>query len=476
MILELSHLCSKNIGLCALNNRKNNNKMDAKLTQAHQLIQDHQQVIYRLVMLLFGSILSLMLLFNLLNTNASLTMAQPTQVIADLFNSAVSSIISHNMTTTPDTQTIQQTLPPPTKIQLSHDNNIQTITIATGLTIADIFKQSHLDTTDLQKILALPQAYKILSKLQQGQSIELQTNWRRELLSLRYPFNPNNTLVVYRDNGGYKAEVINNGLEERLVNTAFSIHQSLFDAAKQAGFNARLRVQLANIFDSEINFSHDIKPGAKLEVLYQEYYKGGQRQHAGNIVAVEFDNNGHIYQAIRHVSSNGDVGYYTPTGENMQKAFIRAPVHYKYISSPFALHRRHPILHIVRPHYGVDLAAKRGTPIHASSDGEIIFIGRKGGYGNVIKIKNGRIYTTVYAHMEHFAKGLKRGIRVHKGEVIGYVGMTGLATGPHLHYEFRINGHPVNPMTVNLPNGKPIAKKQLKQFEAYAKITLAKLT
>ena len=449
--------------------------MDAKLTQVHQLIQNRQQVLYRFVMLLFGSTLSLMLLFNLLKTNTNIAIVQPTQVIADLFNSAVGNLVSHEQPSISTTQMAKQTLPPPAKVQQDHDNSIQTVTITNGLTIANIFKQSHLNPADLQKILALPEAYNILTKLQQGKNIELQMNWRRQLLSLRYPFNATKTLVVYRDNGAYQAEIISNGLEERLINTSFTIHQSLFDAAKQAGFNARLRVQLANIFDSEVNFSHDIRPGAKLEVLYQEYYKDGHKQHAGDIVAVELENNGHIYKATRHANANGEVGYYTPTGENMQKAFIRTPVHYKYISSPFSLHRKHPILHIVRPHYGVESASKRGTPIHASSDGEIIFMGRKGGYGNTIEIKNGRRYTTLYAHMEHFAKHLKRGLRVHKGQIIGYVGMTGLATGPHLHYEFKINGHPVNPMTVNLPNGNPIAKSQLQQFEAYAKLTLAKL-
>ncbi len=234
-------------------------------------------------------------------------------------------------------------------------------------------------------------------------------------------------------------------------------------------------MELAAIFGWDVDFALDIRAGDSFTVVYEELYLNGEKLRDGDILAAEFNNRGKRYRAIRYQDPRGRTEYYSPDGKNMRKAFLRTPVAFTRISSRFSLGRKHPILHHIRAHKGVDYAAPRGTPIKATGDGKIVFRGRKGGYGNTIIIQHGGRYSTLYAHMSRFARSLRTGRRVRQGQVIGYVGSTGLATGPHLHYEFRINGAHHNPLTVRLPDASPLPRKYRRNFKASTAPYLAQL-
>lgn len=262
---------------------------------------------------------------------------------------------------------------------------------------------------------------------------------------------------------------------KKLILAKGIIHQSFALAAHNAGLSDKMILSLSNIFAWDINFSHETQPGDKFIVLYDAYFDHGKKIKSGDIVAAEFINHNKKLYAIRYETQKNKIDYYTPIGSSLRRDFLRVPIKYQYISSPFNSNRMQPILRIRRPHEGVDLAANAGTPVHATSDGRITFRGRKGGYGKAIFIQNGRHYSTVFAHMSRFDPRFHVGSYVKEGQVIGYVGQTGLATGPHLHYEFHINGVPQNPMKVKLPNATPIPKKELKTYLAYAKTIVQKL-
>ncbi|HLF66329.1 MAG TPA: peptidoglycan DD-metalloendopeptidase family protein, partial [Gammaproteobacteria bacterium] len=205
-------------------------------------------------------------------------------------------------------------------------------------------------------------------------------------------------------------------------------------------------------------------------------YVDGRRSTPGDIIAAEFINQGKVFRAIRYENAAGQVDYYTPEGHSMRKAFIRTPVEFARVSSKFNPHRRHPILHTIRAHKGVDYAAAKGTPVRATSDGVITAANTQRGYGKVIEIQHGSNYSTLYAHLNGYASGMKKGMAVKQGQIIGYVGMTGMATGPHLHYEFRVNGIHKDPLTVELPNSDPIHAKHKLQFLAHVSDVLEQMS
>jgi len=224
-------------------------------------------------------------------------------------------------------------------------------------------------------------------------------------------------------------------------------------------------MNLAGIFAWDVDFVLDIRTGDDYYVLYEQIFQDGEYVSDGEIIAAEFNNNGRTIQAIRYVDKNGRSDYYTPDGQSVRKAFLRAPVDFR-VSSSFNPNRRHPVLKTVRPHRGTDYAAPRGTPIKAAGDGKVIFRGVKSGYGNVVILQHGGNITTLYAHMSKFASKVRTGTRVRQGQTIGYVGKTGLVTGVHLHYEYRLNGVHRNPRTVSLPQAAPIGDEYRDDFLA----------
>jgi murein DD-endopeptidase MepM/ murein hydrolase activator NlpD len=236
-----------------------------------------------------------------------------------------------------------------------------------------------------------------------------------------------------------------------------------------------LILAFAEIFRWDVDFALDIQPQDSFTVLYEERFLDGEKVGDGDILAAEFVNHGKMYRAVRYIDSEGNNQYFTPEGRSMRQTFLRSPVDFRRISSRFRPERWHPILGVKRPHRGVDYAAATGTPIWAAGDGKIAFIGTKGGYGKTIILQHGSRYSTLYGHLSRFHKGLKIGSQVRQGDVIGYVGMTGLATGPHLHYEFRIDGKHVNPITVKLPRPLLLNGKQLAEFRRQTAPLIAQL-
>lgn len=352
----------------------------------------------------------------------------------------------------------------------------QTFTIKAGDNLAYYFQQAGLASKTLDEVMSLRQANH-LKKIFPGQILRLQADDSGKLVALQFEIDPLTTLLIQRqDNGSLTAKVDDKPIEKRVAFGGGQINDSLFLAAKSAKLDDALIMELANIFAYDVDFAQDIQPNDSFKVLYEEYFVNGVKVGNGPIVAAEFTNNGKEYRAIRYTDSDGFTSYYSPQGQSLKKAFIRTPVQYTRISSHFNLHRRHPVLHKIRAHRGVDYAAPTGTPVKAAGQGKIVFVGRKGGYGNTIVLQHGSKYTTLYGHLSRFSKNLKSGMAVKQGQVIGFVGSTGLASGPHLHFEFRINGVHHDPLKVALPQADGLTGKAKTQFLAYSKELLSTMS
>ncbi len=305
----------------------------------------------------------------------------------------------------------------------------------------------------------------LLKKLKVGDVLNLRIVSGR-LEELTYAIDETRTLSVRRHGVGYESTTLTAELERRQTESVGQIRSSLFADGRKAGLSNRMILEFADIFGYDIDFAQDLQEGDRFVVVYDNILKDGRKLREGDILAAEFTNQGKTYRAVRYVDAEGRAGYYTPSGESLRKAFIRTPVDFVRISSGFNLQRRHPILNIIRAHKGVDYAAATGTPVHATGDGKIEFLGQKGGYGNVIVVRHSGNNQTLYAHLSRFKPGIKAGARVRQGQIIGFVGSSGLATAPHLHYEFLVNGLHKNPMTVTLPRAVPLTSQALAQFRA----------
>lgn len=282
------------------------------------------------------------------------------------------------------------------------------------------------------------------------------------------------TLYKYDDaSDSYSTNHTEKEIEKRITHAAGMINNSFYATGLKAGLSDKIIMELVAVFGWDIDFALDIRSGDSFTVLYQERYLDGERLSDGEIIAAEFINQGRKVTALRHIDKHGRSNYYTPDGYSTRKAFIRSPVDFRRISSKFQRSRYHPVLGKKRPHRGVDYAAKTGTPIKASGDGKVIFKGRKGGYGKTIILQHGGKFTTLYAHMSSYKRGMKKGKRVKQGQIIGYVGKTGRTTGPHLHYEFRVNGVHRNPLTVKFPNASPLKKSYRTAFKKQSADLLA---
>lgn len=332
-------------------------------------------------------------------------------------------------------------------------------------TLDHIFRKLNLSLADLATLRSMPGIKAYLDSLRPGESLHV-THRDTELVGLERRLNENETLKVVRENGDLHANVLHDPLEGRIRTIRGVIDHSLFEAVTQAGAHDQTAVNLAEIFGWDIDFVLDIQPGDSFAVTYRELYLNGVYVKDGPVLAAKFVNQGRAYFAVRYVDPDGSGRYFTPDGRSMHKAFLRAPVEFTRISSRFNTRRVHPILNLIRAHKGIDYAAPVGTPVRAAGDGRIGYAGPKGGYGNVVEIEHSRSIMTVYGHLSRFAKGLHVGQHVVQGTVIAYVGMTGLATGPHLHYEYRVNGIFKNPQTVPLPDAAPIEARWRDDFLA----------
>ncbi len=341
-------------------------------------------------------------------------------------------------------------------------------------TLDGIFRRLKLNLADLASLRALPGLKARLDSLRPGESLHF-THKDGELIGLQRRLNDAETLDVTRAGDGLKATVVANPLETRTRTVGGRIYSSLFEAVEDSGANDQTAVALADIFGWDIDFVLDVRPGDSFVVTYQEIWRDGRYLKDGPVLAAAFVNQGREYRAVRYTDPSGVTSYYTPDGRSMRKAFLRAPLEFSRVSSGFNSARMHPILNRIRAHKGVDYAAPIGTPVRAAGDGVIRFAGVMGGYGNLIEIEHTHSITTVYGHLSRFAHGMRPGTRVTQGTVIAYVGMTGLATGPHLHYEYRVNGVFKNPQTVVLPAAAPIAATYSADFHARTDPLLASL-
>ena len=346
--------------------------------------------------------------------------------------------------------------------------------IRKGDNMAIIFKRAGLSARQLHHVMNSGDAAQAYRSLYAGQSVAF-TLQDTKLVALRLTQSRTRSIESRFEGDRWHTRQIEEQVGTRLQHANGVIEDSLFISGSKAGLSDNTIMQLAGIFGWDIDFALDIRKGDRFSVIYEGKYLDGEKIGDGNIIAAEFINQGNRYQAVRYTAADNTTDYYAPDGRSMRKAFLRTPVKFSRISSRFTRKRWHPVLNKWRSHKGVDYAAPRGTPVKATSDGTVAYKGRKGGYGKAIFINNGKTYTTVYGHLNSYAKNIRKRSRVKQGQIIGYVGSTGLATGPHLHYELRINGVHRNPLTAKLPKARPIAKQYRQDFRQSTKPLLARL-
>ena len=352
-------------------------------------------------------------------------------------------------------QTVAPADPPSTIVDLL---------VKRGDTLEILFRRNGLSLTDLAAMIALPDASGALKILKPGDRLEI-AHRDGQVLSLRREIDDFKVLSIAREESGFAANTIQRDVDVRITSGHGEIRSSLFEAGSAAGISDRTIMDMAGIFEWDVDFIQDPREGDTFTVIYEELWRDGVKLRDGQIVAAEFVNQGKPFRAARFNDATGRAGYYTPEGRSVRKEFLRAPLNFTRISSGFNPSRRHPVLNTIRAHRGVDYAAPTGTQIRAAGDGKVLFRGVQGGYGNTIILQHGSNITTLYGHMSRFGTA-RVGARVNQGDVIGYVGSSGLATGPHLHYEYRVNGVHRNPRTVALPPADPIAAEQQAAFRA----------
>lgn len=336
--------------------------------------------------------------------------------------------------------------------------------IERGDTIASVLQRLQIDDVSAGQVLQRTTEARALYRLIPGRTMRAHTTAAGQLLALRYL---NGTQLLKIDREG-DALVISEGaadVETRLHMRSGEIKSSLFAATDAAGMSDAVAVQIAEVFSTDIDFHRDLRKGDRFSAVYEVQYHQGEPVKTGRLLSAEFVNNGKTYQAVWFQSPDGEGGYYTPDGKNIRKAFLRSPLEFSRISSGFTTSRFHPVLQTWRAHKGVDYAAPTGTRVKATADGVVEFVGKQGGYGNLVVLRHQSKYTTWYGHLSGFAPGMQKGKRVAQGDVIAFVGSTGVATGPHLHYEFRTNGVHQDPLRVAMPPAPPLAPQHRVAFE-----------
>ena len=352
----------------------------------------------------------------------------------------------------------------------------QTLTVEAGDSLSSLLPPLGVGAGQVFALINSDDKLQRLTKIRPGETLQVTVDNDNRLTQVQYHPSKVETLTARLRGGGWETRLSQREYQKQTRFAEAEITDSLFLAGAAAGISDKLTMQLANLFAWDVDFVLDIRRGDRFRIIYEELYLDGEKVGEGDILMAEFWNQDRHLTAFRYETRSGDVEYLDIKGDSMRKEFIRTPVAFSRISSRFNLSRKHPVLNRIRAHKGIDYAAPSGTPIKAAGDGKVIFAGVKGGYGNVIILKHGQIYTTLYAHMRGFAKGIRVGKRVKQGQTIGYVGASGLATGPHLHYEFRINGVHRNPLTVPLPKARGINDNERSEFLIAANRLKAQMT
>jgi len=340
--------------------------------------------------------------------------------------------------------------------------------IARGDTVAGLLARLNVDDPGAAQFLRQSKETRAFNQLRPGRTVRARTSEDGGLIGLEYLTPAGNLLTVERAGEAFTVSEQPAVLERQLLMKSGEIRSSLFAATDAAGLPDSVAIQIADVFSSDIDFHRDLRRGDRFAVVYEAFYHQGEQVRFGRVVAAEFINQNRELRAVWFETADGQGGYYTPDGKNLRKAFLRSPLEFTRISSGFSIARFHPILQSWRAHRGIDYAAPTGTRVRATGDGVIARAGRDGAYGNLVVVNHAGRFSTYYAHLSGFAPGIRQGARVAQGDIVGYVGQTGLATGPHLHYEFHINGVQHDPLRVVLPEAPPITQALKPAFDAHA--------
>jgi murein DD-endopeptidase MepM/ murein hydrolase activator NlpD len=347
---------------------------------------------------------------------------------------------------------------------LSHHKKIRACA-AGGRSFYELLSKSCISPRDIMRITGAIEPFFDLSKIKEGQEIDIWLNEKRgEIDTLALELPPDKTLYVARNGNDFFPTIV--PLSKITVPTVITggISNSFYHSAIGKGLPPDIIMDITDIFAWDIDFLVDIKPGDAFHVIFEKYYRKGECIGHGKVIAVRFVNQKRVFKSFYFTDSKGGSSYYDSSGKSLRKAFLKSPLRYRRISSSFSRRRFHPILKIYRPHYGIDYAAPIGTPVESIGDGRITFIGRKGGYGRYILIRHNHIYETAYGHLSRFAKGLKKGSRVKQGDVIGYVGSSGISTGPHLDFSVRKRGKYINPLKLESTPARWVSEKDKERF------------
>jgi murein DD-endopeptidase MepM/ murein hydrolase activator NlpD len=338
------------------------------------------------------------------------------------------------------------------------------VTIHRGDTLTGVLTTAKVNASEIAVFARTQPAARELYQLYPGQELRYRTDASGQLTDLVYPVSDIERLHLKRLAGGFELAREKQPFDTRLAYLSGNIQSSLFVDGQNAGLTDAQVMQLVDIFGWDIDFAQDLRPGDSFSIAFEENFTNGQKLNDGPIAAAEFVNQGKVYRAIGFRDETGTLSYFSPEGMSLRRAFLRSPVKFSHITSRFSLGRFHPILKTWRAHTGVDYGAPIGTPIMATASGRVISAGVKGGYGNAVVLKHGGSYSTLYAHMSRFQPKIRAGAYVEQGQIIGYVGQTGLSTGPHLHYEFQVDGTHRNPLTFHFPQAEPIRAEQKNEF------------
>lgn len=347
--------------------------------------------------------------------------------------------------------------------------------IQRGDTVAALLSRFEVNNLDAANFLHEARNIKAMHQLVPGRIVHAQTTARGELRMLRYFPGGSDQFLMEKTDGAFKLIEKPIELEKHVQMKSGVIDSSLFAATDSAGVPDNVTTQIVDIFSSDIDFHRDLRKGDRFTVVYESLHNNGELARAGRILAVEFVNQGTPHKAVYFQADDGNSGYYAPDGKNLRKAFLRSPLEFSRVSSGFSSARFHPVLQTWRAHKGVDYAAPTGTIVKATANGTVAFAGWQSGYGNIVILQHQGQYTTAYGHLSAFSKGLRKGQRVSQSDVIGYVGATGMATGPHLHYEFRVSGVQRDPLRVAMPVAIPILAQNMTIFHENTRPLTARL-
>jgi murein DD-endopeptidase MepM/ murein hydrolase activator NlpD len=358
---------------------------------------------------------------------------------------------------------------------LPAEHHWQTVKVKNGQTLGAIFAGLGLSATELHRLLEHPGARAPLSRIRPGDEFGFDIDPNGQLRAFRFDRDEADRVVLrVSADGAIEEDVHQRMVQRRMQLASGTITDSFYGAGERAGMSAAAILELAKVFGYDIDFAQDLRVGDQFHVVYEEIWRDGERLRQGDILAATFINQGKRHQVFRYEFADGRVEHFDADGRPTKKSFLRMPIDFARISSRFSTARKHPVLGVTRAHRGVDYAATTGTPIMAAGDGRVTFAGWQGGYGRTIILDHGNGVTTLYAHMSRMGN-YKTGSRVRQGAVIGYVGATGVATGPHLHYEFRIAGVHRDPLKVTLPKPEPLPRTELARFQLQTQPMLAQL-